>query len=118
MSNNRFYTTLDADTGEAVDLISFCYHKPKTKVLRELILEGLRVRDIRETSLYLTRENRTEEYESEIEKLIEVLSKFLSQTGELNEKDFFTDENTYLLFSMMIYLLDRVLPNLMSELEI
>jgi hypothetical protein len=118
MPENKFYVTLDPDSADSIAITSQCTHTPKSKVLRELIQDALRVRDIRETSLYLTREKRSGDFESELGRLFEVLPEFLSQTGKLNEKEFFTDENTYLLMALTIYLLDRVVPQLLSELEI
>jgi hypothetical protein len=119
MPENKFYVTLDPDSSEAIEIASQCTHTPKSKVLRKLITDGLMLKDIRETSLFLTREHRSGDYENELGRLTEDLSKMLSQTDdEFNEKDFFTDENTYLIFSLTIFLLDRVLPNVMSELEL
>jgi len=118
MLYNKFFVTLDADTGEEVDMISFCNHKPKTRVLRELIDDGIKLKDIRNTTMDLMREKRSEDFEAEAGKLIAVLPDFLSQTGDFNEKDFLTDDNAYLFFALTIYLLDSVIPKLLSELEI
>jgi hypothetical protein len=119
MPDNSHYVTLDPDSRHKINMISFNTHKSKNLVLKELITEGMRIRDMRESSLDRLREKRSEDYEGEMEKLIAFLPKLLCVKDDgIDENEFFNDEISYLIVALTIYLLDSVIPSLLSEVEI